>query len=143
MNPLSNLVNSSVFTYKPKLLTRPYQYLTTKASIELNHIMCVSLDISVLSVKFGDQACVCRIDTPTSHKKQTCCPSAKVPWLFDELSDNNALDDGLSLSASVAVNKLIWKVILTLGSDAILVTYQINTCYTITYAHDGAFPHFN
>ena len=33
--------------------------------------------------------------------------STKVSWLFDELSDNNTSDDGLSLSASVAVNKQI------------------------------------
>ena len=45
-----------------------------------------------------------------------------VSWLFDELSDNNASDDALSLSASVTV-KQISKVILTLGNDAILVAY--------------------
>ena len=43
----------------------------------------------------------------TSHQKQTCCPSTKVSWLFDKLSDNNVSDHGLSLSASVAVNKQI------------------------------------
>ena len=31
-------------------------------------------------------------------------PLTKVSWLFDELSDNNASDDGLSLSVSVAVS---------------------------------------
>ena len=36
--------------------------------------------------------------------------------LLDELSDNNALDDGLSLSASVAVNKQIFEVIPMPGS---------------------------
>ena len=48
------------------------------------------------------------------------CPLAKISWLFDELFDNNALDDGLSLSVSVAVNKQISEVILMLGNDAIL-----------------------
>ena len=37
----------------------------------------------------------------------------KFSWLFDELSDNNASDDGLSLSASVAVSKQISEVIPT------------------------------
>ena len=49
-------------------------------------------------------------------------------------------DDGLSLSASVAVNKQILKVIPTPGNNAILVVYQINARYN-TYAHDSAF-HF-
>ena len=56
--------------------------------------------------------------------------------------DNNVSDDGLSLSVSVAANKQILEVIPTLGNDAILVVYQINTCYN-TYAHDGAFRHIN
>ena len=120
MNPLSNLVYSSVFTYNPNVLTRLYRHLTTKASIELHHIMCVSLDISVLIVRFGDRARACRVDTPTSHQKRTCHPSAKVSWLFDKLSDNNVSDNGLSLSASIAVNKQILEVILMLGNDAIL-----------------------
>ena len=51
---------------------------------------------------------------------------------------NYASDDGLSLSASVAVNKPISEVIPTLGNDVIPAVYQINTCYN-TYAHDGAF----
>ena len=88
------------------MLTRPYQHLTTKASIEPHHLMCVSLDISVLIVRFGDRARMCRVGTPA---KRTCCPSIKISWLFDELSDNNASDDGLSLLASVAVNKQILK----------------------------------
>ena len=57
----------------------------------------------------------------------------KVSWLFDELSDNNASDDGLFLSVSVAVSKQISEMILTLGNDAILVACQINACYN-TYA---------
>ena len=77
-----------------------------------------------------------------SCQKRTCRPSTKVSWLSDELSDNNASDDGLSLSASVAVNKQILKVILMLGNDAILVAYQINAHYN-TYAHYGAFCHIN
>ena len=77
-----------------------------------------------------------------SHQKWTCHPLTKVSWLFDELPDNNASDDGLSLSASVAVNKQTSKAILMLGNDAILVAYQINTCYN-TYACDSAFHHIN
>ena len=46
-----------------------------------------------------------------------------VSWLFDELSDNNASDNGLSLSASVA------------GNDAILMVHQIIACYN-TCARD-------
>ena len=44
----------------------------------------------------------------------------------DELSDNNASEDELSLSASVAVNEQILEVILMLallGNDAILIAY--------------------
>ena len=88
--------------------------------------MCILLDISVLIVRFGDWVHACRVDTPTSHQKQTCRPSTEVSWLFDELSDNNASDDGLSLSASVAVNKQILEVILMPGNGAMLVAYQIN-----------------
>ena len=85
---------------------------------------------------------MCRVDTPMSHQKQICHPSTKVSWLFYKLSDNNASDDGLSLSASVAVNKQILEVILMLGNDAILVAYQINARYN-TYACDGTFRHIN
>ena len=142
MSPLSNSAYSSVFMYNPRVLTRPYRHLTTKALIELHHITCVSLDISVLMVRFGDRAHVCRIDTPTSCQKQTCHPSTKVSWLFDELSDNNMSDDGLSLVVSVAVNEQISEVILTLGNNATLLAYQINIRY-YTYAHDRAFRHIN
>ena len=45
-------------------------------------------------------------------------------------------EDGLSLSASIAVNKQISEVIPTPGNDAILVVYQINAHYN-TYARDG------
>ena len=49
MSPLSNSVYSSVFTYNPNVLLRPYRHLATKA--EPHHITCVSLDISVLIVR--------------------------------------------------------------------------------------------
>ena len=71
-----------------------------------------------------------------SHQKQTRRPSTKVSWLFDELSDNNASDNGFSLSATAAVNKQISKVIFTLVDDSILMAYQINTRYN-TYAHSA------
>ena len=48
-------------------------------------------------------------------KNELAAFQQKNSWLFDELSDNNALDDGLSLSASVAVNKQILEVIPTPG----------------------------
>ena len=82
-------------------------------------------------MRFGDQTLTCRVDNPTSHQKRTCHPSTKVSWLFDELSDNNASDDGLSLSVSVAVNKQISEVILMTGNDAALMTHQINAHYNI------------
>ena len=50
----------------------------------------------------------------------------KVSWLFDGLSNNNVSDNELSLSASVAVNKQISKLI-----------HQINARYN-AYARDGA-----
>ena len=74
--------------------------------------MCVTLDISVFIVRFGDQARTWRVDTPTSHPRMNLPPfNKKVSWLFDELSANNASDDGLSLSVSVTVNT-------NLGSDS-------------------------
>ena len=66
--------------------------------------------------------------------------SIKVSWLLDELSDNNASDDGLSLSISIAVNKQIPEVIIMLGNDAILMVYQINAHYS-TYACDRPTVH--
>ena len=56
MSPLSNSVYSSVFTYNPNVLTGWYRHLTTKASIELHQITCVTLNISVFIVRFGDRA---------------------------------------------------------------------------------------
>ena len=75
------------------------------------------------------------------------CMQSKYPYEPSEnelakLSDNNASDDGLSWSASVAVNKQISEVIPTPGNDAILVVYQINARYN-TYARDGAFRRIN
>ena len=52
MSPLSKSVYSSVFTYNPNVLMRPYQHLTTKASIEPHHITCISLEISILIGRF-------------------------------------------------------------------------------------------
>ena len=115
---------------------RRYRHLTTKALIEPHHITCVTLDISVFIVRFGDQARACRVDTPTSHPRTNLPPfNKKVSWLFDELSDNNASDNGLSFSVSVAVHKQILEVIPTPGNNAILVVYQIN----IHYNTDSAF----
>ena len=73
-------------------------------------------------VTFGDQAHVCRVRA--IRNKLTTLQQTFLGYLMtDNLSDNNASDDGLSLSASVAVDKQISEVILTLGNDAILVAY--------------------
>ena len=77
MSPLSNSVCSSVFTYNPNVLTRRYQHLTTKGLMEPHHITCVTFDISVFIVRFGDQACACRVDTPTSHPRTNLPPFNK------------------------------------------------------------------
>ena len=46
------------------VLTKPSRHLTTKASIESNHITYASLDIiSILIVRFGDLAYACRVQT--------------------------------------------------------------------------------
>ena len=100
----------------------------------LHHITCASLDISILILRFGDQAHTCRVDTPTSHQKRTRRPSTEVSWLFDKLSNNNASDNGLFLSVSIAVNRGISEVILIPGNDAIVVAYLINAHYN-TYGH--------
>ena len=79
MSPSSNSVYSSVFTYNPYVLTRPYRHLTFVASIEPHRIICVShISVSI------DRARVCRMDTP-SRKKQILRSSTKVSWLFDKL----------------------------------------------------------
>ena len=77
MSPLSDSVYSSVFTYDPNVLTRWYRHLNAKVSIEPHHITCVTLDISVLIVRFGDRACACRVDTPTSHLRMNSPPFNK------------------------------------------------------------------
>ena len=46
------------------VLTRPYQHLTIKVLIKPHHIMCVSLDISALIMRFEDLAHACTVDTP-------------------------------------------------------------------------------
>ena len=69
MSPLSNSVYSSVFTYNPNVLMRRYQYLTTKALIEPHQITCVTLNISVFIVRFGDRACARCVDIPTSYPR--------------------------------------------------------------------------
>ena len=38
MSPLGNSGYSSVFTYNPNVLMRPYQHVTAKALIEPHHI---------------------------------------------------------------------------------------------------------
>ena len=77
MSPLSNSVYSSVFMYNPNVLMRRYRHLTAKASIEPYHITCITLDISVLIVRFGDQAHAYRVDTPTSHPRTNLSPFSK------------------------------------------------------------------
>ena len=128
------------------MLTRPDRNFTTKALIEPNHIKCASLYISILIVRFGDLACTYTVDTPQAVRNELAALQQKFLGLFDKLSDNNASDDALSLSSSVAVNKQILEVILMLGNNrgnnATLMTCQINACYN-TYAHDGTFCHKN
>ena len=84
MSLLSNSVYSSVFMYNPNVLTRQYRHLTTKALIEPHQITCITLNISVLIVRFGDRAHACRVDTRTSHPRTKLPPfNKKVSWLFD------------------------------------------------------------
>ena len=70
MSLLSNSVYFSVFIYNPNVLTRQYRHFTIKASIEVHHITCVSLNISALAVTFGDQARMCKVDTTMSHQNE-------------------------------------------------------------------------
>ena len=100
MSPLSNLAYLCIIP--SYVLTRPYQHLTTKASIEPHHNTYVSLDISALIVRFGDGTHACRVDTPKSSQKWIHYLSTKVSWLFDKLSDNNTSDHGLYSTVSVA-----------------------------------------
>ena len=107
MSLLSNLVYSSVLMHNPIVLTRPYRHLTTKVSIEPHHIMYISLDINISIMRFKESLRACRVNSiryPCEPSKTNSCPSTKVSWLFDKLSDNNASND---VSVSVAVNKQI------------------------------------
>ena len=86
---------------------------------------------------------MCAEWVPQLKPSETNLPPFNKSFLvIGELSDNNVSDDGLSLATSVAVNKQILEVILTLGNDVILMVYQINIHYN-TYAHDSAFHHIN
>ena len=80
MSPLSNSVYSSVFTYNLNVLMRQYRHLTTNASIEPHQITCVTLNISVFIVTFGDRAHTYRVDTPTSHPRKNL-PNFKKSFL--------------------------------------------------------------
>ena len=77
MSPLKNSVYSSVFMYNPNVLTRWYRHLTTKALIELHQITCITLNISVFIVRFGDRARACRVDAPTSDPRTNLPPFNK------------------------------------------------------------------
>ena len=95
MGPSSNSLYSSIFTYNSSVLTRPYRHLTFVPLTVLHQNACISHDICISIVGFGDRACACRIHTPKSRQKQTRRLSTKVFLLFDELSDNNESDDGI------------------------------------------------
>ena len=60
-------------------------------------------------------------DTFTSRQRQNRCSFLAI----DELFNNNASGDGLSLISSVEVNEKILEVILPLGNDAILVAFPL------------------
>jgi len=89
MSLLSNSVYSSVFTYNPYVLTRPYQHLTFIASIEPHQITCISHDINILIVGFGDRACTHAEWMPLQAVRRTRRP------FINKLSDNKASDNGL------------------------------------------------
>ena len=72
-----------MYLRNPNVLTRQYRHLTNKASIEAHHITYILLDISVLIAKFGNQACMCKVDTyPYEPSEQTRRPSTAT--LADE-----------------------------------------------------------
>ena len=96
MSPLSNSVYSSVFTYNPNVLTRQYHHLTTKASIELDQITCVTLNITVFIEIWRPST---RVQSRYPYE-----PSENELAALQQKCDNNASDDGLSLLARVAVN---------------------------------------
>ena len=93
MSPSSNSVYSSVFTYNPYVLTRPYRHLTFVASIEPYRITCVSHDISV-SI---DRARACRMDTP-NRQKHTRRSSTKVSWLLTNFVTHRGCSDSSTYS---------------------------------------------
>ena len=95
MSPSSNSVYSSVFTYNPYVLTRPYRHLTFVASIEPHRITCISHDISV-SI---DRARACRMDTP-SRQKQTRRSSTKVSWLLTNIITHRGCSDSSTYTFS-------------------------------------------
>ena len=88
MSPSSNSVYSSVFTYNPYVLTRPYRHLTFVASIEPHCITCISHDISVLI----DRARACRMDTPCRQKRSRRS-STKVSWLLTNFITHRGCSD--------------------------------------------------
>jgi len=135
MSLSSNSVYSIVFTYNPYVLTRPYWHLTFKALIGPHCIASHAFHkIIVLIIGFGDWAHTCKMDTLTSCQKWTHHPSTRVCLLFDELSDNNASDDGF---ISTVYSSSLWILCficsftssnwITLDNNAILMAYQINT----------------
>ena len=89
MSPSSNSVYSSVFTYNPYVLIRPYRHLTFMALIGPHWIMCVSHLIVAFQLWDLETVYECvwmPLDTLTNCLKLTYRPSTKVSWLFDKLS---------------------------------------------------------
>ena len=97
MSLLSNSVYSSVFTYNPNVLTRPYRHLTTKALIGLHRITCLTLDISVLIVRLWRPSMRMQCRYPYEPSEMNLPSFTKVSWLFDKSSNNNPSNDGLSV----------------------------------------------
>ena len=86
------------------VFTRPYQHLTTKASIELHYITCVSLDDIWLWDLETEHVCA---EYEPLETNSLPFNKSFLAINFDELSDNNVSEDGLSISVSVDVNKQI------------------------------------
>ena len=78
-------------------------------------------NISVSIVGFGDCARMCRMDTPTSCQKQICSSSTKVSWHYKYSAYPSSLFKFFALFAALLL------MILTPGTNAILMAYQINT----------------
>ena len=123
MSLSNNSVYSSVFTYNPCVLTRPYKHLTIMDMIGLHQITWVSHNIQSISVSivgFGDCACTCKINIPMSCHKQISHSSTKVYWHNKYNTYPSSLFKFFTLfAASLLVN-------LKLRSDAIPMAYQIN-----------------